>query len=275
MIIDTHQHFWKYNKIQHDWISDDMAVIRRDFLPQDLKVIYEQNGVDGCIAVQAEQSLEENTFLLEMAQQNNFIKGVIGWVDFKDKQLETKLEIYDDASLLKGYRHIVQAESDPKFLMQKPFLQGIKQLEKRGKIYEILVFPHQLPAVLEFVKHFPNQQFIIDHMAKPYIKEGYIDAWALMLRAIGKYENISCKISGMITEADFTSWKIDDLRPYMEVALEAFGTQRILYGSDWPVCLVAGAYSKVLGIAQTFSQQLSKEEKEHFFYKNAKRIYQL
>jgi len=275
MILDTHQHFWNYESEKHSWVSDNMAVIRRDFLPQDLKPVYEQNGVKGCIAVQADQSLDENTFLLSQAKNNKFIKGVIGWVDFQDIHIEETLQYYENEPLIKGYRHVVQAEADPAFLLRKEFLRGIAKLEGRDLVYEILVFSHQLPAVLEFVKHFPNQQFQIDHIAKPYIKEGYIDAWALLMKAIANYDNVSCKISGMITEADFKNWKIEELMPYMNVVLEAFGPKRIMYGSDWPVCLVAGSYPQVLNVAKHFSQQLSKEEQDDFFYRNAQIMYNI
>lgn len=273
MIIDTHQHFWYYNPVNHDWIDDGMAAIRRDFLPEDLKPVYKEHDITGCIAVQADQTLEENSFLLNLAHKHDFIKGVIGWVDFQSDSVQNELEYYAEMPLMKGYRHVVQGEPDNSFLLRKSFLNGISKLKNTGAVYEILVFSHQLPAVLEFIKLFPEQQFVIDHMAKPYIKEGYIDSWALLMRAIAKHENVSCKISGMITEADYKTWKTIDLMPYVNVVLEAFGPQRIVYGSDWPVCLVAGSYAQVLSVARDFAGQLSKEERELFFYKNAQRIY--
>ena len=273
MIIDTHQHFWHYNPVKHNWIDNEMAVIRHDFLPDDLKPIYEANDIAGCIAVQADQTLEENAFLLNLAADYDFIKGIIGWVDFQSDSVENDLDYYAEIPLMKGYRHVVQGESDNSFLLRKSFLNGISKLKNTGAIYEILVFSHQLPAVLEFVKLFPEQQFVIDHIAKPYIKEGYIDSWALLMHAIAKHQNVSCKISGMITEADYKTWKTIDLMPYMNVVLEAFGTQRIVYGSDWPVCLVAGSYAQILNVARAFASQLSKNEQELFFYKNAQRIY--
>ena len=275
MIIDTHQHFWQYNPVKHSWIDDEMAVIRRDFRPQDLQPVYEEHNITGCIAVQADQTLEENTFLLNLASDYDFIKGVIGWVDFQSDSVQQDLEYYAEMPLMKGYRHVVQAEADNSFLLRKAFLKGISKLKNTGAVYEILVFSHQLPAVLEFVKLFPEQQFVIDHIAKPYIKQGYIDSWALLMKAIGSYENVSCKISGLITEADYKTWKPIDLMPYMNVVLEAFGPNRIVYGSDWPVCLVAGSYAQVLNAAKAFSGQLSKDERELFFYKNAQRIYTL
>jgi len=275
MIIDTHQHFWQYNPVKHDWIDDEMALIRRDFLPQDLKPIYKEHGIAGCIAVQADHTLTENTFLLNLASEYDFIKGIIGWIDFKSDAVQADIDYYSEMPLMKGYRHVVQGEADNSFLLRKPFLNGISKLKYTKAVYEILVFSHQLPAVLEFVKLFPEQQFVIDHIAKPYIKEGYIDSWALLMCAIAKHENVSCKISGMITEADYKTWKTKDLMPYIDVVLEAFGPQRIVYGSDWPVCLVAGSYAQVLNVAREFSGQLSEKESELFFYKNAQRIYNI
>lgn len=275
MIIDSHQHFWIYEKEKHAWIDDSMAIIRKDFLPEDLKPIYEASGVDGCIAVQADQHVKENDFLLEQAKKHDFIKGIIGWVDFQSTRLEKDLDYYSEFPNIKGYRHVVQAEKNPLFLLGKEFLTGIGELQKRNLIYEILVFPHQLPAVLEFVKLFPTITFVIDHLAKPYVKAGYFDAWALLMKALGNFENVHCKISGIITEADYQSWQTAELLPYLHLVLEAFGPKRILYGSDWPVCLVAGSYIEVLELAKEFSKELSTSEQEHFFYKNAQRVYHL
>ncbi|PIB28955.1 amidohydrolase family protein [Maribacter sp. 4G9] len=275
MIIDSHQHFWIFEKEKHAWIDDGMLDIRRDFLPSDLKPIYDEHKVVGCIAVQADQSLEENDFLLKQAEAYNFIKGIIGWIDLRKQDLSSVLDHFGQFPIIKGYRHVVQAETDPLFLLRENFLNGIGVLQKRGLIYEILVFPHQLPMVLEFVRLFPNITFVLDHMAKPYIKDGYLTSWAMMMRELGKIENVHCKISGVITEADYHTWEMQQILPYLEVVLEAFGTKRIMYGSDWPVCLVAGNYGEVLTLAQRFADQLSQEEQMDFFYYNAQRIYNL
>ena len=275
MIIDSHQHFWRYEKEKHAWIDDGMAVIRRDFLPEDLEPIYENFGVAGCIAVQADQNVKENDFLLNQAKNQDFIKGIIGWLDLRSDRLNEDLEYYASYHLMKGYRHIVQGESDPLFLLRKEFLRGIGELQKRGLIYEILVVPHQLPVVLEFVKQFPNITFVLDHMAKPYIKDGYFSSWALLMKELGIIQNVCCKVSGLITEADYQAWTQQEIIPYIDVVLESFGPERILYGSDWPVCLVAGNYGKVLQLAKEFSKKLSNEEQQLFFYKNAQRIYDL
>lgn len=275
MIIDSHQHFWNYNSQRHSWISEDMNAIRRDFLPEDLYSLYKANDISGCIAVQADQTLDENQFLLQLCQEHKFIKGVIGWVDFQQDGVESILEEHDYQPLIKGYRHVVQNESDNTFLLRPRFVEGISFLKNRNLVYEILVYWHQLPAVLEFAKLFPNQQFVVDHIAKPDIKNKYRSAWELLIKELAKFSNVSCKISGMVTEADFNNWDLDQFLPYMDVVLEAFGSDRIMYGSDWPVCLVAANYSQVLHIAKSFANQLSTDEQANFFYKNALRTYNL
>ncbi|MEL0456521.1 amidohydrolase family protein [Flavobacteriaceae bacterium SZ-1-7] len=275
MIIDSHQHFWKYEPVKHDWIDDDMAIIRKDFMPSDLKNVYVVNGVDGCVAVQADQTLAETDFLLDLASKNDFIKGVVGWADLRSNDIEMVLEKYSRFEKLKGFRHVVQGEPDHNFLLRPNFLRGIKALENLNFTYDILVFPHQLGAVLEFVKGFPNQKFVIDHIAKPYIKDGFFDGWATLMKEIAKCENVYCKVSGMITEADFHTWTEAQLQPYLNLVFNAFGTKRIMYGSDWPVCLVAGTYTQVKAIITTFINELSETEKEAVMGKNAIEFYDL
>ncbi|MBD0830817.1 amidohydrolase family protein [Aestuariibaculum sediminum] len=275
MIIDSHQHFWKYDPVNHAWIDDSMAVIRKDFMPSDLQALYQENGVDGCVAVQADQTLEETNFLLDLSIKNKFIKGVVGWVDLRASDLEKTLETYSNEAKLKGFRHIVQGESDHNFLLRSDFLKGIGFLEKYDYTYDILIFPHQLGAALEFVKRFPNQKFVIDHMAKPYIKDGFYDGWATLMREIAKHENVYCKMSGMTTEADFKAWTPNQMQPYMELVLNAFGTDRILYGSDWPVCLVAGNYSKTKKLITDFIAALTTNEQQKIMGANAIEFYKL
>lgn len=275
MTIDSHQHFWHYEPVKHSWIDDEMAVIRKDFLPSDLKQVYNENGIDGCVAVQADQTLEETDFLLDLASKNDFIKGVVGWVDFRADDIEEVLQKYSDSEKLKGFRHVVQGEPDHNFLLRPNFLNGIKALEKHHLTYDILVFPHQLGAVLEFVKRFPYQKFVIDHIAKPYIKDGFFDGWAVMMQEIAKQDNVFCKVSGMITEADYKSWTEAQLKPYLDLVFNAFGTERIMFGSDWPVCLVAGNYSEVKTIITNFIGGLSKTEQEAVMGKNAIQFYNL
>ena len=275
MIIDSHQHFWKYNPVKHSWINEQMSVIRRDFLPSDLKPVYVKNGVDGCVAVQADQTLAETDFLLEHAHNNAFVKGVVGWVDLRSADVDKDLEKYAKDKHLKGYRHIVQEEADHNFMLRPDFLRGISKLEQYGAVYDILIFPHQLGATLELVKKFPNQKFVIDHIAKPYIKDGFYDGWATMMKEVAKHENVFCKISGMITEADFKSWTPEQIHPYMLLALEAFGPERCMYGSDWPVCLVAGTYTQVEELTTNFISSLSTTEQAAIMGQNAVDFYGL
>ena len=275
MVIDSHQHFWKYEPVKHSWIDDDMSVIRRDFLPSDLAKVYLENSIDGCVAVQADQTQEETDFLIDLASINNFIKGIVGWVDLRAENIENVLEKYSTDKIVKGFRHVVQVEADHNFLLRPNFSRGISLLEKHNFTYDILVFPHQLGSVLEFVKKFPHQKFVIDHIAKPYIKDGYFEGWATMMTAIGKHENVSCKMSGMVTEADFITWTPEQIHPYMDTALEAFGSKRILFGSDWPVCLVAGNYSKIKKLTTDFISQLSQIEQNSIMGNNAIEFYNL
>jgi len=275
MIIDSHQHFWNYEPVKHEWIDDSMAVIRRDFTPQNLQKVYAENGIDGCVAVQADQTLEETDFLLDAAAKHDFIKGVVGWADLRANTIESTLEKYSDQDKLKGFRHVVQGEPDHNFLLRKNFLHGIAALSKHNFVYDILVFPHQLGATLEFVKKFPNQKFVIDHIAKPYIKDSYYEGWAVLMQEIAKQENVFCKLSGMITEADFKTWTPGQIEPYMDLVLNAFGPQRILYGSDWPVCLVAGNYEAVKKLTTNFIAKLSIAEQAAIMGENAIKFYNL
>ncbi|MGA9637823.1 amidohydrolase family protein [Flavobacterium sp.] len=275
MVIDSHQHFWQYESQKHEWIDDEMATIRRDFMPQDLAIVYQENRIDGCIAVQADQTLAETDFLLELAAENDFIKGIVGWVDLRASNIEEVLALYSQYPKLKGFRHVVQGEPDHNFLLRSNFLRGIAALEKYNFTYDILIFPHQLGAALELVKQFPNQKFVIDHIAKPYIKDGFYDGWASLMLEIGKQKNVYCKLSGMTTEADYKTWTPEQIHPYMKLALEAFGADRVLFGSDWPVCLVAGNYAQTKELVTQFIAQLSPKEQKKIMGQNAINFYNI
>ncbi|WKB81945.1 amidohydrolase family protein [Cellulophaga lytica] len=275
MIIDAHQHFWKYEPTKHSWIDDTMAVIRKDFMPAKLKKVYLENNIDGCVAVQADQTILENDFLIDLASKNNFIKGIVGWVDFRAENIDEVLKHYSKIKIIKGFRHVVQGEPDHNFLLRSNFLNGIAQLEQYNFTYDILVFPHQLGAVLEFVKKFPKINFVIDHIAKPYIKDGFYDGWANLMLAIGAQQNVYCKLSGMVTEADYKTWTPQTIKPYMQLVLKAFGADRLLFGSDWPVCLVAGNYKRVKELVTDFISQLSAEDQEKILGLNAVKFYNL
>ena len=275
MIIDSHQHFWNYEPEKHSWIDDEMSVIRRDFLSDDLQKVFDENGVDACVAVQADQTTEETDFLISLAENNSFIKGVVGWVDLRSESIEEDLLKYKKYDVVKGFRHVVQEEQDHNFMLRPEFLNGIELLGKYDLCYDILIFPHQLGAALELVNKFPNQKFVIDHIAKPYIKDGFFEGWAVMMREIAKHQNVYCKISGMITEADYKTWTPEQVHPYMKLVLESFGAGRVMYGSDWPVCLVAGNYSVVKALVTDFITDLSQEEQNAIMGGNAAKFYNL
>ncbi|MEM6318598.1 MAG: amidohydrolase family protein [Bacteroidota bacterium] len=273
--IDAHQHFWYYSPTKHDWIDDSMSVIKKNFLPEDLEVLFQKNGIDGCISVQADQTEAETEFLLTLAEEYDFIKGVVGWVDLRAPSLEERLEHFAQFSKLKGFRHVVQAEPDPKFMLQDSFQYGLGCLERYGFTYDILIFPTQLAAALETVRNFPRQKFVIDHIAKPYIKKGALGAWEAYMRDLGQQPNAWCKVSGMVTEADWNKWTYEDFQPYLEVIFEAFPSDRVMYGSDWPVCLLGGAYEKVKEIVERFTQNLSPQNSKRFWGENALDFYNI
>ena len=265
MKIDAHQHFWQFDPVRDAWITEgSMSVIRRDFLPNDLQPILQQNGIDGCVAVQADQSETETYFLLDLALQNDFIKGVVGWVDLKADNLAERLDYFKQYPKLKGFRHILQGEK-PEFMLDPRFTEGVSLLGKKGYTYDILVFPKHLTAVKTFLQKFDNQLFVIDHLAKPYIQKGLIKQWAKDMKAIAKHENVMCKISGMVTEADRKGWTEADFTPYLDVVFEAFGTDRIMYGSDFPVCLVAATYTQQLSIVKNYISKLSGLNAQKFY----------
>lgn len=275
MIIDTHHHFWNYNPVDFDWIDDEMASIRKNFLPKDLKETLLETGVQGVVSVQARQSLEETDWLLEMAEEHDVIKGIVGWLPLAAENIQQVLEQYSGNQWLKGVRHVVQGESDPAFILGKDFNRGISQLKNDGLVYDILILEHQLPNTIRFVDQHPEQQFIVDHIAKPKIKHNETEPWARNLKALARRENVCCKISGLVTEADYHGWTKEQLQPYFDVVLEAFGPSRLMYGSDWPVCLVATSYSDWLNLVKDMLSGLSPDEQEQIFSRNAKHFYHL
>jgi len=273
--IDSHQHFWKFDPIRDSWIDETMAVIQQDFLPGDLRPLLHKHGMDGCVVVQTDQSETENGFLLGIANDYDFIKGVVGWVDLQSPQVDKRLEYYSQFKKLKGFRHVLQGEADRALMLKPAFMNGIAALSKYGFTYDILIYPDQLPYIYKFVKAFPNQKFVIDHIAKPYIKDKKIDDWAKDMKALAGFDNLYCKISGMVTEASWKTWKPDDFTPYLDVVFQTFGTKRLMYGSDWPVCNVAGGYDKVMGLVKNYTAKLSATEQAGFWGDNAIRFYNL
>ena len=272
--IDAHQHFWNYDPVEYGWISEDMQPIRGDFGPAQLQPVLQQHGFDGCVAVQARQSEEENDFLLGHAAAHDFIKGVVGWIDLQAPDIEERLARYSHP-LMKGFRHVLQGEADRALMLQPAFMRGISKLEKKDFSYDILIFSDQLQWVPSLATSFPRQRFVIDHLAKPDIKNKDITRWKAAITRVATYDNVLCKISGMVTEADWRGWKKEDFYPYLDAVVEAFGTKRILFGSDWPVCLVAAAYPSMLGIVQDYFSAFSAHEQALFFGGNATTFYNL
>jgi L-fuconolactonase len=275
MRIDSHQHFWKYQPVRDAWITDDMKVIQRDFLPADLWPLLQQNNVDGCVAVQADQSEAETDFLLSAAAENDWIKGIVGWVDLRAADLEERLEHYKKYPKLKGFRHVLQAEQADDFILDKGFCQGISMLSTYHFTYDILVYPKQLKYVAPFVRQFPDQAFVIDHLAKPDLKNGGNTDWEKDIKAAAAYPNVYCKVSGMVTEADWKNWQPDDFTQSLDIVTEAFGISRLLFGSDWPVCGVSASYQEVCNVAHRYFMQFSIEDQEKFWGKNAVEFYHL
>jgi len=275
MQIDAHQHFWRYDEREYGWIDDSMAALRRDFLSEDLKPEMERNGFQGCVAVQARQTLEETRWLLELAERAPFILGVVGWVDLRSPRLRFELRSLAGQSKLVGVRHIVQSEPDERFLLQPDFLRGIAMLEEFDLAYDILIYPRHLPVAAEFVTRFPRQRFVLDHLAKPPIKSGGLDSWARGIRELAAFENVFCKVSGLVTEADWQAWKPENMRPYLDVAFECFGPSRLMIGSDWPVCTVAAPYSRVMDIVKDYLGTYAAEERDAVLGGNAAKFWRL
>ncbi|MCC9168205.1 amidohydrolase family protein [Pontibacter sp. XAAS-A31] len=275
MRIDAHQHFWHFNPYRDSWITDEMAVIQRDFLPKDLQPILQRHNFDGCVLVQSSQPEQENDFLLEQAGQQDFVKAVVGWVNFLAEDVEERLAHYKQFPKLKGFRYILQGNPDKAIMLWPEFTRGISLLKKYGYTYDILIYPDQLHYTAEFVAAFPDQPFVLDHLAKPHIKQREVQEWKQGIQALAKHKQVSCKISGLVTEADWQNWKQEDLIPYIDTVVEAFGTERIMFGSDWPVCLVAASYEETLGVVEKYFSAFSKEEQEALFGGNAASFYGL
>lgn len=272
--IDTHVHFWKYDKIRDAWITDDMKTLQQDYLPQTISSTLSRNGVKGCVAVQADQSELETLFLIELAKTHSIIKGVVGWVDLQNENLEERLRYFSQYPIVKGWRHVVQGEPDD-FLLKPAFQKGVSALKQYNYAYDVLIYPRQLKAVLEFVSRFPDQKLVIDHCAKPDIAGRKIDEWDGLMKEIAKHPHVYCKLSGLFTEAKWKHWSPAEFYPYLDVVFEAFGTDRLLFGSDWPVMLLSGMYVQWKSLLEKYMEDFDREEKEKVFWKNAINFYNL
>jgi L-fuconolactonase len=275
MNIDAHQHFWIYNQKDFNWIDDSMAGIRRNFLPEDLQPELKANAFDGSVVVQTCQTLEETRWLLKLAEHNPSILGVVGWADLRSPDIQSQLTSLTRSPKLVGLRHIVQSEPDDRFLLQPDFLRGISALEEFRLAYDILIYPKHLPVALDFVQRFPRQRFVLDHLAKPPIKSGEIDSWAKGIRALAASPNVFCKLSGLVTEADWKHWTPEHITPYLDVAFESFGEERLMIGSDWPVCLVAASYSRAVRVVKDYVSRLSPNSRAAVLGGNAARFWRL
>lgn len=275
MKIDSHQHFWIFNEREYGWMGENMQSIRRDHLPENLHLELKKIGFDGSVAVQARQCLEETEWLLQLSDKHDLIKGVVGWVDLRSPEVEAQLEKYAKHCKFVGVRHVIHDEPETDFMLGADFLRGISLLERYHLTYDILIFPKHLPNAVRFVERFPNQTFVLDHIAKPFIKDKVIAPWDEDLRRLASFPNVYCKVSGMVTEADWHRWTKNEFKPYLDVVFSAFGTDRVMIGSDWPVCKVAGHYEDIMNITLDYIQRFTDEERNKILGGNAITAYQL
>ena len=275
MHIDAHQHFWIYNPAEYDWIDDSMSALRRDFLPADLKPELDHSDFQGSVAVQVRQTLEETRWLLELAERSPSILGVVGWADLRSPDIRSQLKTLSRNPKLVGVRHIVQSEPDDRFLLQPEFLRGIATLEEFDLAYDILIYTKHLSIAAEFVERFPRQRFVLDHLAKPPIKDGQINPWAHGIRKLAQFPNVFFKLSGLVTEADWQHWQPEQIVPFLNVAFESFGPDRLMIGSDWPVCLVAASYERTVQVVNAYLLGQTPECREGVLGGNAQRFWRL
>ncbi|SFD65568.1 L-fuconolactonase [Paenibacillus catalpae] len=275
MRIDSHQHFWIYNEQDYDWMSGKHKAIQTDFLPQHLLPLLQESGFDGSIAVQARQTLQETEWLLSLAEQNPEIKGIVGWVDLCSPEIGQQLEKYSTHPLLKGVRHVVHDEPDDRFVLREDFMNGISALEKYGLTYDLLLFPKHLPYAAELVEKFPNQPFVLDHIAKPDIAGKGFSHWAQDLAKLAAYPNVYCKLSGMVTEAEWGNWKEEDFAVYLDAVIQCFGIDRVMIGSDWPVCTLSGTYEQTMNIVKHYLNAFTDKERSLALGENCERFYRI
>ena len=273
--IDSHQHFWLYEAAEYPWIDDDKTLLKADYMPADLAPLMAANGIDGTVAVQARQNLRETEFLLELADSNDFIRGVVGWVDLRADDIAAQLERLAPHPRMVGVRHIVHDEADDRFMLGGSFLDGLALLNQTKLTYDLLLYPRHLRVAIDVVKRFPEQPFVLDHISKPFIKDGILEPWASEIRELASYDNVWCKVSGMVTEAAWKTWTQDDYLPYLDVVFDCFGIDRLMFGSDWPVCTLSGSYSEVVGIVRSYIEALSDQEKDKIMGDNATAFYGL
>ncbi len=272
MRLDAHQHFWSYDAAQYPWIPPG-SPLHRSWLPDDLAALQQPLGFDGSIAVQARQVVGESDWLLGLADKHANVQGVVGWVDLRSDRVEADLARLAAHPKFVGVRHVVQEEPDDDFMLGKDFQRGISKLRAHGLTYDILIYPKQLEAAIRLAENFPQQPFVLDHLAKPHIKDGALEPWKSQLRRLAKFPNVHCKVSGMLTEADHKAWRAEQFRPYLDTVFEAFGPARLMYGSDWPVCLFAGSYEQAFRLVDDYARGLTDAERAGLFGGNCARFY--
>jgi L-fuconolactonase len=273
--IDAHHHLWSYSAEEFGWISDEMSLLRKDFLPRDLRQAMQAASVDGAVAVQARQSVVETDWLLGLAEKDEAMLGVVGFLPMQEDGFAELLGRYEGRGKLKGLRHVVQDEPDDNFILGAAFNRGVRAMQGTGLVYDILIHERHLPQAATFVGMHPEQAFVVDHLAKPRIRAGELEPWRANLRQLAAAGDVSCKLSGMVTEADWERWTLEDLRPYLDAALKAFGAERLMAGSDWPVCLLASGYERWWEALRTWAAPLREAEREAIFGGTAKRVYRL
>lgn len=275
MVIDSHHHFWHYTAEDYGWIPPEWSRIKRDFLPADLASEIAAAGVHGVISVQARQSLAETEWLLDLASNNDFIRGIVGWVPLVDPAIESHLDRYASHPKFRAVRHVLQAEPDNGYMLRADFNRGLSALARRSLAYDILILERHLPAAIQLVDRHPDQVFVLDHIAKPRISAGELEPWAANIRELARRPHVACKVSGLVTEADVNAWSPAQLQPYLDVVLSAFGPSRLLFGSDWPVCLAGVSYAAWKHTVETALASLSSSERAAIMGENASRLYRL
>jgi L-fuconolactonase len=275
MNIDSHQHFWLYDDKEYGWIGDDMKILKKNYLPEDFHLLLHKSGFEGCLVVEARQSLEESRWLLHLADSNDFIKGVVGWVDLCSRDVKRQLLEFASHPKFVGVRHVIHDERDDNFILRDDFMNGIQGLKEYELVYEILIFPRHLKNTIRFVERFHDQKFVLDHIGKPNIRSHNISPWREDIRELASFPNVFCKLSGMVTEADWKVWKENDFKEYLDILVEAFGTERLMIGSDWPVCLLAGNYSDIMKIVPNYFSKFTETENNNIMGLNAMRVYNI
>lgn len=275
MRLDSHQHFWRYDPGAHTWMTGEMPGLKRDYLPTDLLPLLRQTSLEGTVAVQAQQNIRETDWLLSLADQFDFVRGVVGWVDLCSPGVRDDLVRFSRHPRFVGVRHIVHDEPDDHFMLRPDFLRGLEALAEFDLAYDLLLYPRHLPVAVEVVRRFPRQRFVLDHIAKPFIKAGRLSPWDDQLRALARFENVFCKVSGLVTEAAWRAWRPADFAPFLAVVLDAFGTHRLLFGSDWPVCTLAADYAQVVDLALYHTRHLPPDALDRLFGLTAQAFYRV